>query len=232
MTLTGVVGLAVFGFLLGIRHALEADHVAAVASLSARSTSVAKAVRLGAVWGVGHTLTLFVVGTAVLVADTIVPERLARALELAVGLMLVVLGVDVLRRLVRSKVHFHVHEHDDGTTHFHAHSHAGEAGHRHAHTDGFSMRALLVGLMHGMAGSAALVLLTLSNTPSLAAGLVYIAIFGLGSICGMALLSVAIAVPLRYSARTTTWLHQSLQGVIGVITIALGVSLIYELVLH
>ena len=223
------VGLGVFGFLLGMRHALEADHVAAVASLTDRNTSFAQAARLGAAWGLGHTLTLLVFGTVVLAADTLVSERLAWALELGVGLMLVGLGADVLRRLVRSKVHFHVHRHDDGTTHFHAHSHEDEDAHRHDH-GGLPKRAIFVGSMHGMAGSAALVLLTVSRAPSLLGGLLYIGIFGLGSILGMALLSTAIAVPLRYSARTFTWMGNGLQGAIGAGTIAIGLALIYSLV--
>ena len=222
-------GLGTFGFLLGMRHALEADHVAAVASLTDRNTTLAEAARLGAAWGLGHTLTLVIFGTAVLAADTLVSERLAWALELGVGLMLVALGADVLRRLVRDKVHFHAHRHDDGTTHFHAHSHGDGEDHRHHHGR-LPKRAIFVGSMHGMAGSAALVLLTVSQAPSLLGGLLYIGIFGLGSIAGMALLSTAIAVPLHYSARTLTWMGNGLQGVIGGGTIVIGLALIYSLV--
>jgi len=211
-----------------MRHAFEADHVAAVASLTSRKTSFRDALRLGAVWGLGHSVTLFVFGSVVLLADTLVSERLAWALELGVGLMLVVLGVDVLRRLVRSKVHFHVHRHENGTAHLHAHSHEDDSRHQHVHGT-FPTRALFVGLMHGMAGSAALVLLTVSRATSLADGLVYIAIFGLGSILGMAILSTAIAMPIRYSARAATWFGNGLQGVIGAGTMGIGVSVIYTL---
>lgn len=227
------LGLATFGFLLGMRHALEADHVAAVASLSTRSTSLGQAVRLGAVWGLGHTLTLFVVGAIVLVADTVVPERVAKGLELAVGFMLVGLGLDVLRRLVRDRVHFHVHEHAEGVTHFHAHSHAEMSRDSHGHEHGFPGRALAVGFMHGMAGSAALILLAMVKAPTIGAGLLYIAIFGAGSILGMALLSVVISIPLRYSSRSKSkamsWFHQGLQGTIGVATVVIGSVLIFEI---
>ncbi len=225
------VGLATFGFLLGMRHALETDHVAALTSLSTRPTSWVQAVRIGAVWGLGHTLTLFIVGTIVLLADTVVPERIAWGLELAVGVMLVGLGADVLRRLLRDRVHFHVHAHDDGTTHFHAHSHAEENGHCHEHGHGFPGRALVVGLMHGMAGSAALVLLAIAKAPSVAMGILYIGVFGAGSILGMALLSVAISMPLRYSARliTSKSFHNGLQGIIGVAAVLIGLSFIFEL---
>lgn len=235
------VGLVTFGFLLGVRHAVEADHLAAVASLSTRSTSLTEAVRLGAVWGVGHTLMLFVVGSIVLFWDAVVPERMAWGLELAVGFMLVGLGVDVLRRLVRDRIHFHLHEHTDGTMHFHAHSHAGERHendheleHDHAHPRSFPGRALAVGLMHGMAGSAALVVLALAQAPTVASGILYIAVFGAGSILGMALLSIVISMPLRYSEQATstamTSLRAGLQGLIGIVTIAIGSLLIVELV--
>ncbi len=223
-----MITLLVLGFLLGMRHALEADHVAAVASLASEGRSLRQAARQGAVWGLGHTLTLFAFGSLVIVLDAAVPERLAQGLEMAVAVMLVLLGADVLRRVLRDRVHFHLHRHGPDEVHFHAHSHRGErhhdpAHHRHEHPSGFPLRALLVGLVHGMAGSAALVLLTLDATASPWLGLVYIALFGLGSIAGMAVLSVAIAVPLRYSARGLTWLHNGLRATVGVATVALGV---------
>ncbi|HFD13231.1 MAG TPA: urease accessory protein, partial [Crenotrichaceae bacterium] len=103
-----------FGFLLGLRHALEADHLAAVATLATRSKSLAHTVKLGAVWGLGHTIALSVFGSMILMMDTIVPDQFARALEAAVGLMLVILGIDVLRRLYRERIHFHIHRHPSG----------------------------------------------------------------------------------------------------------------------
>ncbi len=222
--------LLALGFLIGMRHALEADHVAAVASLATGARSVGETVRQGAAWGLGHTLTLFLFGSVVLVMDTVIPERLADGLEFAVGLMLIVLGADVLRRLKKQRVHFHLHRHADGVAHFHAHSHAGEQGphdpdhHHHEHPRGFPLRALAVGLMHGMAGSAALILLTLQTVQTPLVGLAYIALFGIGSIAGMAVLSAVIAFPLRRTARGLTRLHQGLQAVVGVVTIGLGLS--------
>ncbi len=230
MTLT----LLLLGFVIGMRHAVETDHVAAVASLATHSNSVRDTVKQGAAWGLGHTLTLFLFGSVVLVLDLVMPERMAQILEFVVGLMLVGLGVDVLRRLVREKVHFHVHHHDDGEVHFHAHSHLGERQHdprehEHEHPEGFPVRALLVGLVHGMAGSAALILLTLQTVASPLLGLLYIALFGVGSMLGMALLSVIIAIPLRYSARGITWLHNGLQVVIGFVTVGVGAMLVYQI---
>jgi len=229
------LSLLLLGLLIGMRHAVESDHVAAVATLATHSRSMTEAVRQGAAWGVGHALTLFLFGSIVLVLDTVMPAALAQVLELVVGIMLVGLGIDVLYRVIREKVHFHVHRHTDGNSHFHAHSHAGEethdpARHRHEHPAGFPVRALLVGLMHGMAGSAALILLTLQTVRSPLLGLIYIALFGLGSMIGMALLSVAIAIPLRASARGMTWLHNALQVVVGVATVTIGTALVTEII--
>lgn len=226
-----MTGLLLLGFLIGMRHALEADHVAAVATLATQARSVRQALRQGTVWGLGHTLTLLAFGSVVIWMDTVVPEKLAVRLELAVGVMLVLLGADVLRRLVRDRIHFHRHRHADGTAHFHAHAHAGETGHdpkhhEHIHRSGFPVRALFVGLMHGMAGSAALILLTLETVRSPWTGMLYILLFGLGSVLGMAALSLAIAVPLRRSARGLTWMHNGLQAAIGLGTVGIGLWVI------
>ena len=225
-----MVSLLVLGFFIGMRHALEADHVAAVSSLATRSAGPRECVKQGIFWGLGHTLTLFLFGSVVLLLDRVLPEKLASGLELAVGVMLVLLGLDVLRRLARERVHFHLHEHDDGVRHFHGHSHAGEPAHDahgHGHWRKLPLRALVVGMVHGMAGSAALILLTLETVPSVATGLLYMLLFGAGSIAGMALLSVAIAVPLRFSATGLTRLHGMLHGAIGLATVAIGVATAY-----
>jgi len=231
------LSLLLLGLLIGMRHAVESDHIAAVATLATRSRSMTEALRQGAAWGVGHTLTLFLFGSIVLMLDTVMPAALAQVLELVVGIMLIGLGIDVLYRVIGEKVHFHVHRHSNGNAHFHAHSHAGEDDHdpdrhRHEHPAGFPIRALLVGLMHGMAGSAALILLTLQTVRSPLLGLVYIALFGLGSMIGMALLSVVIAIPLRASARGMTWLHNGLQVVVGVATVTIGTALVLEISAH
>ena len=229
----GILGL---GFLLGMQHALEADHIAAVSSIAARRSHVGEIVRHGLTWGLGHTLTLFVfAGAAILLGRAIPPSVRRGRLETAVGVMLVGLGAHVLWRLWRDRVHFHRHGHGDGTVHIHAHSHAGEtlphARAPHAHGHGFRWRTLLVGLMHGMAGSAALLVLAVSQAASAAAGLGYVALFGIGSMIGMAALSAVIAVPLAVSARWLTWANSGLQGVVGAVTMAVGVTTIVETVL-
>ena len=222
------------GFLLGMRHATDADHIAAVATLATRSRSVAQIVVQGVAWGTGHTLTLMIFGGVVLAAGAVVPARAADMLELAVGVMLVALGADALYRLWRERVHFHAHRHTDGAAHFHAHSHRGEAAphdparHDHAHPRGLAARALLVGMMHGMAGSAALILLGLEAMRSPAWAFAYIAVFGVGSIVGMLLLSAAIAVPLRLSSRHLGSAHNALSAVVGLATLVLGCYIVFS----
>jgi hypothetical protein len=227
----GILGL---GFLLGMQHALEADHIAAVSSIAARRTHVGDIVKHGLTWGLGHTLTLFVFAGAAILLGRAIPEYVARPIETAVGIMLVGLGAHVLWRLWRDRVHFHKHGHGDGTVHFHAHSHAGEiiphARAPHAHAHGFRWRTLLVGLMHGMAGSAALLVLTVSQASSPAMGLGYVALFGVGSMIGMGALSTIIAVPLAVSARWLTRANHGLQGAVGIVTMAIGVTTIVETV--
>src|ERR1700736_6623280 len=228
----GILGL---GFLLGMQHALEADHIAAVSSIAARRSQVGDIVRHGLTWGLGHTLTLFVFADAALLLGHAIPEQVARPIESAVGIMLVGLGAHVLWRLRRDRVHFHKHGHGDGTVHIHAHSHAGEtvahARAAHAHAHGFRWRTLLVGLMHGMAGSAALLVLAVSQASSPAAALGYVALFGIGSMVGMGALSAVIAVPLAVSARWLTWANRGLQAGVGAITIGIGVTTIYSTML-
>ncbi|WOH54346.1 urease accessory protein [Bradyrhizobium sp. sBnM-33] len=228
----GILGL---GFLLGMQHALEADHIAAVSSIAARRSRVADIVKHGLTWGLGHTLTLFVFAGAAILLGRAIPDDVARPMETAVGIVLVGLGAHVLWRLWRDRVHFHQHGHDDGTVHFHAHSHTGEtaphARAAHIHEHGFRWRTLLVGLMHGMAGSAALLVLAVTQASSAAVGLGYIALFGVGSMIGMGALSTAIAVPLAVSARWLTWANRGLQGAVGLTTIAIGIMTVVETVL-
>jgi High-affinity nickel-transport protein len=225
----GVLGL---GFLLGMQHALEADHIAAVSSIVARRTDVRDIVKHGLTWGLGHTLTLLVFAGAAILIGHAIPEQAARPLETAVGIMLVGLGAHVLWRLWRDRVHFHRHGHGDGTEHIHVHSHVNEAiPHQksaHLHPHGFRWRTLLVGLMHGMAGSAALLVLAVSQVANPGYGMFYVLLFGIGSMLGMGALSMVIAVPLAVSARWLTWANRGLQGSVGVITVGIGAMTVYS----
>jgi len=227
-------GILVLGLLVGMQHAMEADHVAAVSSIAARQSSLRRIVTHGAVWGLGHTLTLMLVAGSAIVLGVALNEVLASWLELIVGVMLIGLGGHVLFILIRERIHFHRHKHKDGTVHFHAHSHQGEeaphnaARHDHSHPKSLPLKTLLVGMMHGMAGSAALVVLAAATVKSAPIGIAYVVLFGLGSVAGMAALSALIAVPLVWSARALTWANNGLQGAIGTVTVVLGAMVVVE----
>ena len=229
-----MLSLLFLGFIIGMRHALEADHFAAVATLTSNELSNKQAIRHGLAWGLGHTITLFLFGAVVLLIDQVIPVQLAETLELIVGVMLILLGFDVLRRAYKNRIHYHLHKHANENPHFHAHSHEGEnehakSKHEHHHNNEFPVRALFIGLIHGMAGSAALILLTLDSAPTIGLGLAYIALFGIGSMVGMGLLSMIISIPIRASSKRLTWLHNGLQFAIGVFTLGIGASVVVRL---
>lgn len=222
------------GFLLGLQHALEADHIAAVASIAADKKGVRRIVRHGAVWGLGHALTLGAFAGAVYALKLSLNERLADGLEFAVGVMLVLLGGRLIYALVKARIHYHVHRHSAGEVHFHAHSHAGDvsdhalSNHAHAHPAAGWRRSLAVGMVHGLAGSAALVALAASSAPSVPLGLAFMVLFGLGSVAGMAMFSAVIAVPLSLASGALTWASRGLQVLAGVIAVGIGVHIMVE----
>jgi len=216
------------GFLMGVRHALEADHLAAVATLASRRRGVVATMVQGTLWGIGHAAALLAVAVVVVLCRVSIPDRIAHGLEALVGVMLIGLGLSVLWRLRRGRLHVHVHRHGDGTMHVHAHAHArGERHdpdrHAHAHARGGLRPALLVGVMHGMAGSAALLVLVamrFSATPMFA--IAFVALFGAGATLGMAALSAVIAVPLAVSNPALSRGYRGMHAVIGVASIAIG----------
>lgn len=220
------------GFLIGMHHAMEADHLAAVCSLASRTTGFRTISRHGVFWGIGHTLTLIIVAGSCLVLKTTVPDMMASRLEFVVGLMLVGLGAHVIYRLWRDRVHFHSHRHGAAASHLHAHSHRSEtvrhrdSPHEHLHAGKLPWRTLCVGLVHGMAGSAALILLTASTLESPWWGIAYILAFGVGTTAGMGLLSLAIAAPITLTARTMTVANGALQLAIGIVTSVIGIQIL------
>lgn len=220
------------GFLIGLRHALEPDHVAAVVSLSTRGGTLRDHARSGALWGLGHALTLLVLAGSCVVFGLVIPERAGRLLEGAVGVMLVVLGIQVLVRLRRSGIHVHPHTHDDGTTHVHAHGHARAAGGVHAHAHPRPpLRTLGVGALHGLAGSSALVLLVGSAAASPALALAYVLLFGLGAVVGMTVLAATVALPMGFTTRRRSGLHDWLCAATGAFSIVLGLRIAWTVAL-
>ena len=224
----------VLGFLVGMSHALEADHLAAVGSMASGRTSPKRLAFMGAAWGLGHTITLFLLCSDVILFGFVLTDRAAAVLELAVGVMLVILGANVLYSMGKSRIHFHVHDHGDGHPHIHAHSHAKAQvphqrdPHRHEHPRGFPLKALIVGLVHGAAGSAALLALALAASREPWLALAYVAVFGVGSMCGMAMLTLVVAWPMKLAERSARWFHRGLYAAIGLVAIFIGGGLIVE----
>ncbi|MFQ5941196.1 MAG: urease accessory protein UreH [Nitrososphaerales archaeon] len=223
--------LLVVGFVTGLRHAMEADHVAAVTILVSKYRKLSKASMLGALWGFGHTLALFATGLAVLLLAISIPIKLALLLEFGVGIMLIVLGLSVIRGVRRNKLidylfgifatrHMHPHAHGN-RIHIHPHNHDRE--HHHCH------KSLIVGIIHGLAGSGALMLLVLSTVNSVINGLAYIALFGIGSIMGMLVLSTVVGMPVVFTASRFGRINRYIRTISAVVSIALGISIMYEI---
>ena len=218
------------GFVMGLRHALDPDHVVAVTTMASGKTGVRRASMVGALWGLGHALSLALAGGAILALRLSVPPPMGEALEAAVGLMLVVLGTLAVGRALRWRLHAHPHVHQDEVhVHFHAHAPGQPEAHHHVHLLRGGLRPFLVGLVHGLAGSAGLALLALSAAPSLTVGLAYLAVFGVGSIAGMLLLSSLMGLPLGYLELRYAAFHRGLQIVAGGASVAFG---LYLLVVH
>jgi len=226
--------LLLTAFLVGMAHALEADHLAAVASFSVRGKSVRSIIRQGASWGLGHSITLFVIVVPVFLLGGTIAPRLESGLESLVGLVLIALGLRLFWKLRQERVHVHIHTHDDGTTHAHVHSHKGEgiehdhAPHDHGHHAGLSYRSLGVGLLHGLAGSAALLLLVGAQVTVAWQVVAFVLLFGAGSIAGMALVSLIMAVPIRWAGQSARWLLPGVQHLAGAAAILVGGMLLHE----
>jgi high-affinity nickel permease len=211
------------GLLLGLRHALDADHVAAVSTLVSRERGLVRSCLLGAFWGAGHTLALLGAGIAVIAFKLTITPGVEEALERTVGLVLVLLGGHVLvRALGGLRVHGHEHTHD-GVAHRHAHLHVGSSDAAHVHLIQLGGRPFVVGLLHGLAGSAALTLLVLGTIPSPIGALAYIVVFGVGSTAGMLLLSGLVGLPVALAAHGAHRLQTAIQVVAGIGSAALGV---------
>lgn len=232
-----MMGVLLLGLLAGITHALEIDHLAAVASMVSGKSSRRAIVNHGIAWGIGHGTTLLVVTIGVLATGRAFEEGTPEWLEFGVGLMLVGLGLHVFWRMRRDKFHFHMHRHGSSPAHVHFHSHLHDnsphaaSDHRHDHSR-LPGRALAVGTMHGLAGSAALVVLTAASFGNIAGALAFVMVFGLGSIAGMAILSTVLAVPLAWSATSLVRANRAIQIAIGTLTLGVGSILAYGTKLH
>ena len=215
------------GFVFGMKHALDADHLAAISTIVSERKSWLSSSIIGGLWGIGHTISLFVAGAIVLFLKIQISPHVENILESCVGLMLVGLGLSALWKLRRgSKLHLHQHQHGERVhlhPHFHEQNSPTEASH---HTVG--KRPLLIGLVHGLAGSAALMLLVLSSIPAPIIGMIYIAVFGAGSVIGMMLISSLIGLPFHLTSSRFKMANLSARILAGIFSVGCGLMIIYQ----
>jgi len=226
--LISVLGL---GVILGLRHALDPDHIMAVSTIVSETKSVRRSSLVGTCWGLGHMISLLIAGVLVIALKMQISDRMALRLEFTVALMLIALGVKAMLKSWRGwKLHVHRHTHDGSThTHLHVHHPGEEHQHRHRHLIGSGVRPFLVGMMHGMAGSAALMILVLATIPSAIAGLIYIAVFGLGSVGGMLIMSSLISLPFVFAKKYFRLLGEAMQLAVGLSSVAFGFFLVWQI---
>lgn len=215
------------GFALGMEHALDADHLVAVSTLLSRNRHPLRAALVGAFWGLGHTTTLFLTSLIVIAFKLTIPTQLALSMEFLVGLLLFGLGAQILWKHYRKRIHTHHHAHPSEISgHQHFHSHAEVVEHRHTHLG--HHRSLALGMIHGLAGSAALTLLVLTTIQSAAEGIAYILLFGAGSILGMTLISTLIGLPFALSSRRFAAINHAFRLVAGAVSMILGIIVMLE----
>lgn len=226
-----MLSLLGLGFVLGLKHALDADHLAAVSTMASERRSLFGSSLIGAWWGLGHTLSLMSAGLLIILLHLEIGARTSKALELCVGVMLIILGTNALRKLARGgKVHVHPHEHE-GHWHVHPHLHESKAPdtpHTH-HGLKLGARPFVVGMVHGMAGSAALTLLVLATIPSAVVGFLYIIIFGAGSVGGMMIMSTVFALPGKLTSQRFVRMNFAFRVLAGAFSLGLGIFTVYEI---
>jgi ABC-type nickel/cobalt efflux system permease component RcnA len=253
ITLLSIIAL---GFFLGMRHATDPDHVIAVTTIVSRQRSIRHAALIGVLWGLGHTITIFLVGSAIILFGVVIPPRLGLTMELSVGLMLILLGILNLTGFTRwvtetftpaadpahPQFHWHPHVHGD-FIHSHPHRHDPE---QHGHAPEATpvgwmdrvfgqlglyqaIRPLAVGLVHGLAGSAAVALLVLTTIRDPRWAIAYLLVFGVGTIAGMMLITAAIAMPFKYSQQRFARVNRALGLASGLLSVAFGIFIVYKM---
>jgi ABC-type nickel/cobalt efflux system permease component RcnA len=253
--MTETLPIIVLGLLLGMRHATDPDHVIAVATIVSRHATAWRAALIGTLWGIGHTVTITLVGGAIILFGLVIPPRVGLAMEFSVALMLILLGsltlTGTLQRVTEMfssrlgtppGVHAHPHSHDD---YVHAHPHGHGPG-SHGHADDATplsrldrllgglgvyqaLRPLIVGLVHGLAGSAAVALLVLATIRDPWWGIGYLLLFGVGTIAGMMLITAAIGLPFAYTAKRSVTIHRYLGVASGLLSLGFGLFLVYQI---
>jgi len=231
-----LLAVLTIGLVFGLKHATEVDHVVAITTIVSRHKNIFRSALVGALWGAGHTASLLVIAAIVLTLRVAIPEIVSGWLELGVAVMIVCLGVSALRRALRKNAEVHVHKHShDGLSHTHVHFHEKETRHatashsQHSHAvSRLGWKPVLIGMMHGLAGSGALTLLVLTQISSSWIGFFYVATFGVGSIVGMLVMSGLIGLPFALTSRKLTHVHHGIQAVAAVLSICFGIWYAYH----
>jgi ABC-type nickel/cobalt efflux system permease component RcnA len=250
----GFLSILALGFFLGMRHATDPDHVIAVSTIVTRQPRAARAALIGAFWGLGHTVTIFVVGTAIILFNLTIPARVGLSMELSVGMMLILLGVMNVVSFFRSLPDTPVNPHEDDAVHSHHHSH-GDYIHRHPHAHqpevhphapdrtpvafldralGPSgvyqhVRPLVIGIVHGLAGSAAVALLVLATIRDPKWAIAYLLVFGAGTIAGMMVITMSLASALKVVGGRSQFISRRLAVASGVLSLAFGCLVVYQI---
>lgn len=204
-----LLSILLLGFLLGIKHAIEPDHVIAVSTIASESKSLKRSVFAGVYWGIGHTATLFIVGMFLIAAKNTITDTVALSLEFTVGIMLVSLGLNSILKFMKHPPH-------------HTHDIPNQVKKSHTH-----IKSFFIGLVHGLAGSAAMVLLTMSTVSTVWEGALYILIFGCGTVLGMLSFSTVIGVPFILTSGKK--INRNLNNLAGIISILFGFYYMYNL---
>ncbi len=229
-----LVAILSLGFFLGMRHATDADHVVAVSTIVTRERRISSAAFIGALWGAGHTLTILAVGAAIILFTLVIPPRLGLTMEFSVGLMLILLGVLNLRSFRKHVsalgLNSHTHHTEPTAAPDHTHSAISSLDRSWGRWSLYQWcRPLIVGLVHGLAGSAAVALLVLTTLHNTHWAVAYLLVFGLGTIAGMMVITIALASALKYSSERSAWLNRYLGNIAGVISLAFGLFIVYQM---
>ncbi len=226
--MTSFLAVLVLGLLLGARHATDPDHVVAITTIVVREKSLPRSAMIGILWGLGHTLMILLVGGAIILFGLVIPPRLGLSMEFSVALMLVALGAFNLNAFWQSFRHSASNRTKNPRVH--SHFRAQESDARIDQWGAYRMlRPLAVGVVHGMAGSAAIALVILATIRNPIWAMVYLMVFGLGTIIGMVLITAAIATPSVYGTRRIAWANRHLVAVSGLFSCAFGLFLAYRI---